>query len=81
MRHKGAIENTMGDKVAVQSSIELWRERCICSPAYLPCWRSALLGVFARRLACSRFSNDILLYLMKHRIPPRGPDRLACLAS
>ena len=77
MRLKVALENSLmlSDKVAIQSSIELWSERCICAPATLPCWRFALLGAFARGLASSRFSTDIIYYLMKHKIPFRGPDK------
>ena len=60
MRLKVALENTLSDEVAVQSSIELWSERCICAPASLPCWRFALLSALARGLACSQFSTDMI---------------------
>ena len=42
MRPQVALENPLGDQVAVQSSIELWSEKCICAPASLPWWRSVL---------------------------------------
>ena len=55
MRHEVALEDSLGDEVVVQSSIELWRERCILCPSICPLLEVCSAGCLCKRTGMQSF--------------------------